>query len=1501
MENRYKIIVSNRQIYKEVEISPEEKIIKIGTDVDCDVRLRRSLFFSPIEITVANVDEQWSITCSEDIYLAEDNVAKLITRQLNHGDALLVKYRESDNEAFSLSFMIDFDYKSREYERRIETRNADYISIGTEDSCNIVLYGIYVTEEKAVLKRRNEKLVLDVISTKYGVNINGKKSGKSAEIKDKDFISIGDFSFYYSDGYLWTESDDRITINNLTYADKKNKNNYPKFKRNTRVKTVESNEKIEILDPPSKPQKPRSDILTRLLPSVIMIAASIIIGVVMGGMMIVFSIVSGLMGIVTAIMTLVQNKKEFKEKTQERIEKYNNYIENKKKEIAKIREEEKNSLEEIYISENVTVNNYRNFSPELFDRVPADEDFLKVRLGAGNLEAKRKVNYKKQERLEIEDELQELPKKIYEEFKYIYNAPVVCDFNASNAIGIIGNGEYRFEIMKNIVIDICARQYYTDVNMFFVMDNYNKDKVHWLRMLPYVKNEITELRNIAYDDDSKSTVFEYLYKEFTIREQKKSYDRNMVIFFYDDCGFNAHPISKFVNKATELGATFVFFGDTKADIHLGCDYIIDVKDEKKAVLINTQDNRECSEFEYPEISDEQAEKIVNVLAPVYTEELSLEGTLAKNISLFELLNIIAVDDINLEKNWADSKVFNSMSAPIGISKSDIVRLDLHDKAHGPHGLVAGTTGSGKSEILQTYILSMAVLFHPYEIGFVIIDFKGGGMANQFKHLPHLMGTITNIDGKEIERSLKSIKAELQKRQRFFADADVNHIDKYIKKYKAGEVVKPLPHLIIIVDEFAELKAEQPEFMKELISAARIGRSLGVHLILATQKPSGQVNEQIWSNSRFKLCLKVQSQEDSNEVLKSPLAAEIKEPGRAYLQVGNNEIFELFQSAYSGASEKIDDSNEKEFEIYEVEDSGRKTAVFEQRKKRTEENGKTQLEAIVDYIYEYSESTGLQKLPDICLPGLSSYIKLDQSLEKFDAGNVPFGIYDDPDNQYQGYAALDILNNNTLIIGAPQTGKTNLVQTIIYQICNTFTPKEVVFYIIDFGSMALRIFDALNHVGGVVTIDEEDKLKNLFKMLVDEISRRKELFMEIGVGSFQAYKESGDVDLAEIFLILENYDVFKEVYGESFGEELIYLSREGVSCGLSIIMTNNQINSIGYKNQANFSNRIAFTCNDRSEYMSIIDRCKMEPDNVVGRCIFERNKIPYEAQTYICFYGEKEIDKVEHIKEFIERANSINSGVQARKIPCIPKSLDAEYIYKNYEGIDVSQNVYFGINYENLLPVALNCYKHSMFAMSGNNNDARKHFVEALFCDFERKFIERGVKIHIIDEIERSMKKYKELPFVESYSIDAICSLKLIEEISDEIENRYMLVKNEGLGILEKMEWIIVFISNNRFFNVISESREHTELFEDIIKKYKNMKITFVFTDVEDAGIGYSSPEPLKLLKDEKLIAYFGKEKEIKIVDIPHYVIKDIGKLLSNDDAYFINKEDIYRIKTIKEI
>ncbi|GJM70468.1 hypothetical protein HMSSN036_26840 [Paenibacillus macerans] len=271
-----------------------------------------------------------------------------------------------------------------------------------------------------------------------------------------------------------------------------------------------------------------------------------------------------------------------------------------------------------------------------------------------------------------------------------------------------------------------------------------------------------------------------------------------------------------------------------------------------------------------------------------------------------MLGARAAGEVDVASRWIRNKPFKGMSVPIGVKAGgNPFYLDMHETGHGPHGLVAGTTGSGKSELLQSIIISLALNYHPHDVVFVLIDYKGGGMADVFKGIPHLVGTITNLGGNETTRALLSIKSELMRRQRVFSEYGVNNIDRYQKLYysrsRSEQASMPaIPHLIMIADEFAELKQDQPDFMKELVSAARVGRSLGVHLILATQKPAGVVDDQIWSNSKFKICLKVQDETDSKDVIKRPDAAMIKEPGRAYIQVGHDEIFELFQSAYSGA-------------------------------------------------------------------------------------------------------------------------------------------------------------------------------------------------------------------------------------------------------------------------------------------------------------------------------------------------------------------------------------------------------------------------------------------------------------------------------------------------------------------------------------------------------------------------------------------------------------------------
>lgn len=1114
MENRYKIILSGNQIYKEAELPADMERVTVGTGIDCTVRLRRDLFFESIQIEFVKESGGWRATCSDNIYFTEGDIRKYMTRKVIHGDTLEVRYQESEGLVFRIDFQIDFDSGSHRCERMINLDRYQTISIGNNSAYEIALSGVYAKREFVRLTRGQGGWTLEVMNSEYGVYHNGKKTEQKEWIKDGDFFSVADYYFFLKGNALWAEIRSDLTVNGLGFGDYPERNGYPRFSRNTRLKTVICEDKIEISDPPSKPQKPKSNLFMKLFPSFGMLIAAGAMAF-MGGTMIIFSLISCTIAIITAVVGVMEGKKEFREKTANRIEVYQKYIASKRQEIEECRNREWTERNEIYIPAEQEIQQVETFSPDLFDRTPQDEDFLCVRLGSGPIESARQVNYKKQEKLEIEDDLSLLPEQTASFYKELQNAPVICDLKNVNAVGITGEEADRFELLKLIVTDVALRHFAADVKLFFVAEKEHAGRMHLFRFLPGAYCVQTDTRGIVTDDESKTLIFEYLYKELTMRAQEKRSYPHLLIFFYDEYGYKKHPISQFTEKGKDLGVTFLFFGQTRADIPVGCDYVVQLSGGYRGVLINAAEKSKTVPFVSSQISDTLAVRIVRTLAPVCTDEVSLEGELIKNISMFKMLNILSVEDLDLKARWSASKVTKSMAAPVGVSKTGIVMLDLHDKAHGPHGLVAGTTGSGKSEILQTYILSMATLYHPYEAAFVIIDFKGGGMVNQFAQLPHLLGAITNIDGNAINRSLKSIKAELQKRQKYFAQADVNHIDKYIRKYKAGEVSEPLPHLIIIVDEFAELKAEQPEFMKELISAARIGRSLGVHLILATQKPAGQVNEQIWSNSRFKLCLKVQSKEDSNEVLKSPLAAEIKEPGRAYLQVGNNEIFELFQSAYSGVPEREDEGTGKAFTIYEVPDGGKKVPVYVKKKNKGQEGMNNQLEAIVSYVSEYFRSIQIPQLPDICLPPLRECIEFPpvskeavQEQKKEVGFYAWIGVYDDPDHQNQDQYAVNLSAANMIIIGSAQTGKTTILQNVIRSLSEQYTPDEVAIYIIDFASMVLKNFETLNHVGGVVSSSEDEKLKNLFKMLWEEMETRKEKLLSVGVSSFVAYKEAG---------------------------------------------------------------------------------------------------------------------------------------------------------------------------------------------------------------------------------------------------------------------------------------------------------------------------------------------------------------------------------------------------------
>lgn len=1509
MDNRFKLIISNSLVYKEISLSSKEKNLSIGTYVSSKIRVYEEDFIEPFELYLENNHGDWQMFCMNSQYIDLENNKKLIKITLNHGMKCSIISKTNNQKICDVFCMIDFDYNIRCYDVVINMKKVEKFVIGTGAQCDIVLLGEYITSNQVEIINYKNEIQLYIKNMDFGVCYNGIPVRHNCRVKNADFFSIGSFNFYYRNQQLFITDGDHLMIKNLEFLkikDSQSSMEYPKFNRNTKINLQIPDKTIEILDPPNLPPKTEENLFMHILPSVIMLIMIIAIrGFMSGGngtniSYLLFSIGSMGIGIMTSIFSYMNNKKKYEEELKEREEVYTNYIEKKREQIQKKRGEEAALLNKKYVSEKVNIRMIEEFSGDLFDRSIEDIDFLKIRLGSGSYEAFWKIKYLSKEKITQNDQLSLIPQKMAKEFAFVNQVPVCSDLLKAHNIGITGSESARYQMLKIITLDLCTHHYFKDIKLFFVFNEKRKKQFEWIRFLPHVQNDDIEIRNIICDESSKTWQYEWLYKELSYRDMvgKKKQMKHIVILLVDDMGIKRHPISKYFKKAHELNVHFIAFEGYKEQLPMYCGEIIKLDNSGRAELIEVDSGKISCKFQVEDLDDTVMHRLAVKLAPVYSEEITLESKLTKNISLFELLGVFSAEDLDLKQRWQESDICKTMAAPLGVkAKNEIIFLDLHEKADGPHGLVAGTTGSGKSEILQTYVLSMSTLYSPHEVAFVIIDFKGGGMANQFRNLPHLVGVITDIDGKEINRSLLSIRAELDKRKELFAKAEVNNINNYIKKYQAGDIDVPLPHLIIIVDEFAELKAEQPEFMKELISTSRIGRSLGVHLILATQKPAGQVSDQIWSNSRFKLCLKVQTKEDSNEVIRSPLAAEIIEPGRAYIQVGNNEIFELFQSAYCGALEKSNDDKlkGKSYIISEVDLAGRRKIIFEQKMEKDNEKGRTQLEATVEHIQLYCAKNRIEKLPNICLPSLPECINcpstIVQQKESFIYAYI--GIYDAPEKQYQGKIRISFTGNNTLIIGSAQYGKTNLLQTIVRELTLNYTPKELNIYILDFGSMIFRNYEDLNHIGGIVYSYEEEKCKNLFKMLNKEIDERKEKLANSGVSSFVAYREAGFYDLPQIIVIIDNLTAMRELYLME-NDFLLPLCREGLAVGISFVIANMQTSGIGYRYLANFEQRIALFCNDITEYNTLFNHCRIQPSNIPGRCLIELDKEIYEAQTYLAFDGEKEYDRVQQIHKFVEKCNIKYINMKSKEIPIVPKILTQEILGDKFKVTTNQEKFVVGLDFASVSPIELSWMKQGILAISGKQEKTKKDFL--LYIQNILSKIDS--EVYILDDYEGVFDRFSECSNVRLYSKSLEDIGEILEDIKMNLEERFQQREMKGIHTVELLTPIVFLIQNQEAITSISNNKNNLTIYKEILSRYKGLKCCIVFTNMENTSITFNSPEVLKMMKEDRQLLLFDNLSEVKLFDCPSSLLRKYKNPLEDGEGFLLLGNNLSKIKIV---
>lgn len=1505
----YKLTIYGNNMYKEFVLDESKDILTMGTLNRCHICFQKERFQTDFEIRVTREEkDKFIISCSQTVYFRKNNELKDYVRQLRVGDRLVICYHDTEKEFFYINFDYDFALVGNDYNLAIDWQRYDNVTVGGSGDCRIRIDDASLEKDKVFIRSVDGGYQVSATHTQFGISVNGFATREPVVfLHDGEFFSLKGYNFNIRSNILYT------TKNAVVFTDlpiskidaQKNYLKYPKFKRNVRQQYKLPEETKEILKPKAKDDSEEQNFLLTFLPVLVNLLLMVVLRGVMGGggMFALYFAATMTVSSTMSVISFVRERKKRKEKEEKREEVYLKYITVQEEGLKELRKKEKTIANQMHPRLDEYVTFIDDFDSRLFEKEKEHEDYLSVRIGDGVVPSCCQVTYKEEDYVETEDELVEYPKLMHEKYQYLENMPVLLNLRDTNAVGFIGARTKLYQMEKNLIIEYAASHFYKDVKLFLIMDEDDVPLFEWARWIQNTYNDMTGTRNFMYDEASAKISLEFLYSELSRRESLASVAglEDYIVFVYKSDIISDHPVSEYVSKAKELGFHFIFFEEHEELLHSECTKRIFLNArEFSGYIQDVKDGQAIQEFRYSHISREQAEAAAKRLAGVYVDEVSLENQLTKNITLFELLDIMNPYDLELEKRWAESRIFESMAAPLGVKSGDeIVYLDLHEKYHGPHGLVAGTTGSGKSEIMQTYILSMATLFHPYEVGFIIIDFKGGGMVNQFLNLPHLNGAITNIDGKEIDRSLMSIKAELLKRQELFAEQNVNHINDYIRAYKEGKATTPLPHLILIVDEFAELKSDQPEFMKELISTARIGRSLGVHLILATQKPSGVVNDQIWSNSKFKLCLKVQNKNDSNEVLKSPLAAEIREPGRAYLQVGNNEIFQLFQSAFSGAPAKNDGiNNQKKFRITSVELSGMRKVIYEQAPKN-DAGGETQLDALVNYIHEYCEEHHIQKLPNICLPPLATNIPY--TLEGFENAtndiSIPIGLVDDPSRQRQYVESLNFSQSNIFILGSSLSGKTCMLQSILYGITQLYSPVDVNIYIMDFASMILKNFEAMNHVGGVIINGEDDKLKNFLKMIKEMIANRKEFLSKKGLSSFSSYRESGEKELPQIIILLDNWISFKNNYGD-YSEVLMELVRDSVSVGISFVMTASQSGGIGFKLLASFNKRIALYCNDSGDYATLYEHNRVKPDSIPGRGIAEINRAFYECQYYISFAAEKEFERVNLIREYISDIKKKYNKLYAKGIPVVPEYVTEPFIIQEFgENLIGNYDAFLGMEYNSISPRRLLMSKMSFMNFIGGNKPLRIAYTNYLLNRIISRMDAYPAKLYICDDESGSLNSCASK--AEFYTAKASEAGDMLNKVYESLNERKADIQMKGRDI-HSLPFIYIVINSQDAINNIADNGGSTKM-KEIVTAMKDLRVFILFSNVEDEQVSFSGSDIMKMIRDSKRFLCFHDLKDVKITDIPMAVNKEFRKPLTGKDAYLINGATVEKIHIIESV
>lgn len=881
----------------------------------------------------------------------------------------------------------------------------------------------------------------------------------------------------------------------------------------------------------------------------------------------------------------------------------------------------------------------------LWERHPGDEDFLSLRLGTAKAPAAAQIQFQPRHLQMKEDEYSRLPEQVAAKYAEVADMPVCCELLRDGICGVIGPRGQAVRLVQSMAAQLAALHSYDEVRLVVLFPKEEWGQWSWMRWLPHCMSEERDLRTIACTPEDAQEILpplEAVIKERINAEKEWKFGETRsrlphYLFIVADPALlsgSAAVGSAMMMNRPDLGLNGIIIGQSMADFPHSVRNILRVSGTPGAMQIELTRGGQTQTLESREheIPIETYRVFARKLAPVRLAGTgsSRQQGLPSTITLFEGLGIHRIEALSFVEGWRDARPEETMAVPIGVkSGGDLFEFDIHERAQGPHGLVAGGTGSGKSKMVQSWVASMAMRFSPEDVNFILVDFKGESLVAPFRQLPHLAGFTSNIDP-DVRRKFLAFESEMSRRMVLLktgGEKPYDDIIAYRRARRRDPSMEPMPFLFMVVDEFAAFREQYPEFIAPIDHLYQAGRSLGMMAILMTQNPAGKVTSQMEANMGFSWCLRVKEESDSREVIGNGDAAHLRSAGRAYVKAKDG-TYELIQSLFGMAPYEPDRSEAKRTaQVFALKLNGQPIRADLPGPAAGEERP-AELEVLSRRIAECCREAGIAPARPIWRDPLPNKLDLE-AIEQRAAARRPgadeagftgpralLGLLDDPARQLQKVWEYDFwARGNLAVYGASITGKTTFLQTLLVSLCRRYHPDEVQFYLIDQGSR-LCTLEHFPHVGGAAADGDPQTMERILRFLLQELDRRRKLFRKAGVGSPEGYAERMGRAPTAIFLLADHLNLLGDGAYE-LQNQVAKLAVEGPAYAIYTVCAFSGAAGVNTKLRQAMGQVVALRLSDKFSYNELVGKTDADPETFpVGRGLVRVEGSAAQLQTAI---------------------------------------------------------------------------------------------------------------------------------------------------------------------------------------------------------------------------------------------------------------------------------------------